>query len=152
MASAYGFEVVDSCLTCPLRTQSFFCALPAHALEAFEKIKIAFLHSAGSTLFAEDEMPRGIYILCRGRVKLSINSSEGKTFIVRLAPPGDVLGLDACVSGRRYGLTAETMLPSQVVFVKRDDFLRFLKEHGDALCERPPILVSPATTPMKLSA
>jgi hypothetical protein len=59
MASPYGFEVVDSCLTCPLRTQSFFCALPSHALEAFEKIKIAFLHSAGSTLFAEDEMSRG---------------------------------------------------------------------------------------------
>ena len=36
------------------------------------------------------------------------------------------------VSVRRYDLTAETTEPSQLNFVSREDFLRFLTEHGDA--------------------
>jgi len=83
-------------------------------------------------LFVEGQMPRGIYLLCKGRVKLSVNSSEGKTMILKMAEPGEVLGLHACVSNTPYELTAETVQPCQVVFIKRDDFHRFLKEHGDA--------------------
>ena len=76
--------------------------------------------------------PRGIFVLCKGRVKLSICSTDGKTLILKIAEPGEVLGLSATVSGKPYELTAETVDPCQVNFVKRDDFLRFLKEHSDA--------------------
>jgi len=50
----------------------------------------------------------------------------------RIAEPGEALGLDAVVTGRPYQLIAETMQPCLLDFVNRDDFLRFLKEHGDA--------------------
>jgi CRP/FNR family cyclic AMP-dependent transcriptional regulator len=43
-----------------------------------------------------------------------------------------VLGLSATISGKPYELTAETIDPCQVNFVKREDFLRFLKNHPDA--------------------
>jgi CRP/FNR family transcriptional regulator len=43
-----------------------------------------------------------------------------------------VLGLHASVSGKPYELTAETLQASQLNFVKREDFLKFLQEHGDA--------------------
>jgi CRP/FNR family transcriptional regulator len=36
------------------------------------------------------------------------------------------------VSGKPYELTAETIDPCQVNFVKREDFLRLLREHADA--------------------
>ena len=49
-----------------------------------------------------------------------------------MTEPGEVLGLSATVSGQPYGLTAETMEPCQANFVKRDDFLRFLKEFPQA--------------------
>ena len=71
-------------------------------------------------------------MLCKGRVKLSICSTDGKTLILKIAEPGEVLGLSATVSGKTYELTAETVDPCQVNFVKREDFLRFLKEHSDA--------------------
>jgi CRP/FNR family transcriptional regulator len=71
-------------------------------------------------------------VLCKGRVKLSVNSSDGKTMILKIAEPGEVLGLHACVTGIPYELTAETVQPCQVVFIKREDFQRFLTEHGDA--------------------
>jgi CRP/FNR family transcriptional regulator len=63
---------------------------------------------------------------------LSICSTDGKTLILKVAEPGEVLGLSATVSGKAYELTAETLDPCQVNFVKREDFLRFLRDHADA--------------------
>lgn len=71
-------------------------------------------------------------MLCQGQVKFSINSREGKTFILRIARTGEVLGLHAVVTGKPYESTAETMQPCRLNFVNQKDFLRFLKEHGDA--------------------
>jgi len=82
-------------------------------------------------LFVEGQVPRGIFVLCKGSVKLSINSPSGRTMIVKLAEPGEVLGLSATISGKPYEITAETIDPCQVNFVKRDDFLRFLKDDAD---------------------
>jgi CRP/FNR family transcriptional regulator len=115
-----------------MRAERLFCDLPTAALQSFESIKYATAYPKGAVLFVEGQAPRGIFVLCKGRVKLSICASDGKTLILKIAEPGEVLGLSAAVSGKAYELTAETIDPCQVNFVKRDDFLRFLKEHSDA--------------------
>ncbi|WP_228370748.1 Crp/Fnr family transcriptional regulator [Candidatus Korobacter versatilis] len=115
-----------------MRAEHIFCDLPASALSAFEAIKYATAYPKSAVLFVEGQAPRGIFVLCKGRVKLSICSTDGKTLILKIAEPGEVLGLSATVSGKTYELTAETIDPCQVNFVKREDFLRFLKEHADA--------------------
>jgi CRP/FNR family cyclic AMP-dependent transcriptional regulator len=132
MLSPYGMEIVESCLTCKFRADRIFCNLPATALQAFENIKYATAYPQGAVLFVEGQLPRGIFVLCRGSVKLSINSPNGRTMIVNLAEPGEVLGLSASISGKPYEVTAETIGPCQVNFVKRDDFLRFLKDDVEA--------------------
>ncbi|MFZ0958968.1 MAG: Crp/Fnr family transcriptional regulator [Candidatus Sulfotelmatobacter sp.] len=128
MLSPYGMEIVESCLTCKLRADRIFCNLPAAALQAFENIKSATAYPPGAVLFVEGQLPRGIFVLCKGSAKLSINSPGGKTMIVKLAEPGEVLGLSATMSGKPYEVTAQTIDPCQVNFVKRDDFLKFLKD------------------------
>jgi CRP/FNR family transcriptional regulator, cyclic AMP receptor protein len=132
MLSPYGLDIIESCLTCKTRTERPFCDLSGVALQAFDTIKYATAYPKGSVLFVEGQAPRGIFVLCMGRVKLSICASDGKTLIVKVVEPGDVLGLSATVSGQPYELTAETIDPCQVNFVKRDDFLRFVKVHPDA--------------------
>ncbi len=132
MLSPYGLDIIESCLTCKTRTERLFCDLPGPALQAFETIKYATAYPKGAVLFVEGQAPRGIFVLCKGQVKLSICATDGKTLIVRIAEPGEVLGLSATVSGKPYELTAETVGPCQVNFVKRDDFLRFLKAHAEA--------------------
>jgi len=131
-AAPYGMELVESCLMCKMRNESFFCSLPPRTLDAFEKIKFPSAMPRASVLFVEGQMPRGIYLLCRGRVKLSVNSSDGKTMILKIAEPGEVLGMHAVVSNQPYELTAETVQPCQVAFIKREDFQKFLEEHGSA--------------------
>jgi CRP/FNR family transcriptional regulator, cyclic AMP receptor protein len=132
VASPYGMDITESCLACKSHTGQLFCSFSASTLEAFEAIKFATIYPAGSVLFMEGQSARGIFVLCKGRVKLSICSSDGKSLILKIAEPGEVLGLSATVSGHAYGLTAEMLEPCQVNFVKREDFLRLLHEHDDA--------------------
>jgi CRP/FNR family cyclic AMP-dependent transcriptional regulator len=132
MLSPYGMELVENCLACNICSEGFFCHLPKADMEAFQKIKFTLAYPPGSTLFTEGQPCRGIYILCRGRVKLSASSSQGQTIIFKVARPGEVLGLNAAVSGTPHEATSETGQACQLNFVKRDDFLKFLTQHNEA--------------------
>ena len=129
MRGPYGFELNENCQTCKLRTDGFFCELQAGALKDLDRLKSSSAYPEGAVLFMENQDPRGVFILCEGQVKLSISSSEGKTMILRLAKPGEILGLTAVFAGTPYEVTAETLRPCQVAFIRRDDFLRYRAAH-----------------------
>jgi len=131
MNAPYGLEPSESCQTCKLKGSGFFCQLTAAAHKDFDAIRTSATYPAGAVLFLEQQDPRGVFVLCAGKVKLSLSSSCGKTLIVRIATPGEVLGLMATMSGSPYEVTAETIYPCQVVFVRRDDFLRFVAKHPE---------------------
>jgi CRP/FNR family cyclic AMP-dependent transcriptional regulator len=120
----------ENCRNC--KAAGFFCNLSASAKAHFEEIKITSGYPKHSTLFRENEEARGIYVLCEGQAKISMSSSEGKTLILRIAHPGEVLGLTEVLAGNPYGITVETLHTSRVSFVRREDFLRFLAQHPEA--------------------
>lgn len=87
---------------------------------------------AGEAVFVEGEPCRGVYILCQGRAKLSIGSPEGRTLIVRIVGPGEILSLNPCLTGGLHDTTLETTQSTDFVFIRRNDFLQFLNDHKDA--------------------
>jgi CRP/FNR family transcriptional regulator, cyclic AMP receptor protein len=115
-----------------MRVGHVFCNLPPATLRCFDNIRYAKSYPNGAVLFAQGQAPQGIFVLCTGSVKLSISATNGRTIIEKIAEPGEELGLAATVSGKPYEMTAETIDPCQVNFVKRDDFLRFLKDDVEA--------------------
>src|ERR1700675_2383751 len=132
MRAPYGLEIIESCLSCPHREDRLFCNLPPAAVQRLAAITSAAAYPKGATLFVEGQSPRGVFILCSGRVKLSTSSANGRTLILRISETGEVLGLPATVTGKPYELTADVIEPTQANFISRDDFLRFLREHGEA--------------------
>ena len=132
MSTPYGLEITENCVICKLRHSGFFCDLPKQSVEDLDKIKYASAFPPGAVLFVEGQVPRGVYIICSGRVNLTTTSRDGKTLILRIAEAGEVLGLHGTVSEKPHELTAETLQPCQLDFVKRDDFLKFLQSHPDA--------------------
>ena len=131
MRGPYGFEPNESCQSCKLRANGFFCQLSPVALKDFNAVKSSATYPAGAVLFLEKQDPRGVFVLCGGEVKLSISSSSGKTLILRIAKAGEILGLMATMSGSPYEVTAETLHPCQVAFIRRDDFFSFIAKHPE---------------------
>ena len=132
MKGPYGFEMTDSCQNCKLRSNGFFCQMSAGALKDLDGIKFSSAYPEGAVLFMERQTARGVYILCEGQVKLTISSSEGKTLILRIAKPGEVLGLVSALAGTLHEVTAETLRPCQVAFIPRDAFLHYIAKHAEA--------------------
>jgi CRP/FNR family transcriptional regulator, cyclic AMP receptor protein len=128
----YGMEIADDCANCPIRKDGFFCQMTAETLADFQKMKFTSLYPNGAVLFVEGQAPRGVYLLCKGRVKLTMASPAGKTVIARVVEAGELLGLHSAISGHAHQVTAETLQPCQVDFIRREDFVRLVHEHGDA--------------------
>jgi CRP/FNR family transcriptional regulator, cyclic AMP receptor protein len=99
--------------------------------EALEQEAVTTTYPTGAVLFAEGQVPRGVFIVRRGRVKLSICGSDGRTLILRIVEAGDPLGVAAVVSGREYEATAETQEPSEISFLRQSDLLRLMRLHGE---------------------
>jgi len=130
MRAPYGMDLIEDCKTCPMRKDGFFCQLPGPALQALNNAKFTTTYPAQAVLYVEGQAPRGVYLLCKGRVKLTMNSADGKTLIVRICEPGEVLGAHAAISGEPYEVTAEALQPCQVDFVRREDFLKLVQEQS----------------------
>ena len=120
-----------SCLDCAQSSDGVFCNLGSAALAAFDGIKSTQTCPKGTVLFREGQDARTVFLLCEGRVRLSLCSESGRRMTVRMAGPGEVLGLSAAVSGGHYEVTAETLGGVEVGVVRRKDLLRFLHEHRD---------------------
>jgi CRP/FNR family cyclic AMP-dependent transcriptional regulator len=108
-----------------------FCDLPADIANTLEQETITTTYPTGAVLFAEAQTPRGVFIVRRGRVKLSICGSDGRTLILRIVEPGCPLGVAAVVSGRPYEATAETQEPCEISFLRQSDLLRLMRLHGE---------------------
>jgi CRP/FNR family transcriptional regulator len=95
-------------------------------VRGFSNLKLTKYYKRGSVLFVEGQRPKGVYVLCAGRAKVSITSAEGKKIVLRIAQPGEMLGINATLRGQPYGATAETLERCRINFISRDDLFRLL--------------------------
>jgi CRP/FNR family cyclic AMP-dependent transcriptional regulator len=132
MNTPYGLEVIEDCIACPLLKDRVFCNLPKDALAGLDAISSTATYPKGAILFVEGQEPRGVFILCTGRVKLYGAAANGKSVIFRIADAGEIIGLPSTLSDKPYEVTAEILEPTQANFIHRNAFLGFLRQHGDA--------------------
>lgn len=132
MTSSEHPRIPTQCTECIKRAPGAFCALPESALSSLEKIKTTNHYPRGSTLFMEGQPTKGVYLLCSGRVKLSSYSEEGKAIILRVAEPGEILGIYAAISGTSHETTAQVTNDCRAGFIKKRDFLELLQTHHAA--------------------
>lgn len=130
MSQPYSYTAPVSCVDCARRSEHKFCDLPEAPFRAFDAIKQSRLYHADETLFMQGEEPAGVFYICSGRVKLSTSSSEGRTLILQLAGPGELLGTSAAIGGHSHAFTAETIEPCHLKFVRRADFLELCRSWG----------------------
>jgi CRP/FNR family transcriptional regulator, cyclic AMP receptor protein len=122
-------HIAQNCSTCPSLSAHAFCSRCGDLLKRVEEVSCTSIYRRKTELFAEGDAPRRVFVLCTGKVKISTSSKMGKSIITRIVEPGDVLGLNAMVSNRAYGATAEMMITGQVKRIPRYSLLRFIRDN-----------------------
>ena len=124
--------IPHSCLECLERPDRLFCDLPVEALKAFDALKSTTECQRGTILFREGSPSKGVFVLCEGRARLFVCSEPGSRLTLRIAGPGEVLGLSACLAGGPHEMTAELLDSTRVALVGRKDLMEFLHDNREA--------------------
>ncbi len=85
-------------------------------------------YGTGVQIFVEGEQSQGIYFVRKGAVELSCAAGRGEARHIRVAGPGEIFGLTAVVSQRPNECSAITKMPTEIIFVERDELQRSLQE------------------------
>jgi CRP/FNR family cyclic AMP-dependent transcriptional regulator len=82
-------------------------------------------------LFHEGLPADHLHVLCAGRVKVTASSSNGRLFLLRVAGPGDILGLAALEEHTLHRVSAETLSRCTIKSIPRADFIRVMRTNPD---------------------
>lgn len=127
----YGIEIVENCTECANATAKFFCSFSLPGLHSLDLVSHKSTVPAGAVLFVEGQVPRGMFVICEGRVNLSTTSKDGKILILKSANAGEAVGLSAVVSGLGFETTAVTATPCQLCFIDRKHVLELIETHTE---------------------
>jgi len=115
-----------------LKSNGFLSNMSEPSIRTINQIARFGRHPADTSIFFEGDIARGVYILCEGRAEVLTVNTDGKTRILKIALPGDVLGLNSVLACTSHEVTLKTIYPCQFAFIARGAFLKFVKDHGDA--------------------
>jgi CRP/FNR family transcriptional regulator len=108
------------------RKSEFFGQNSDEAVFDFFSISERFFYPGAALIVREGQKPASVLLLLEGKVKLSLNSSDGRRLIIGFSSPGEILGLTTVVSGDPYQITAEAQFPCIFSSLPRQSFLDFL--------------------------
>jgi len=83
------------------------------------------------SLFHEGEVPRWLFFVEKGNVKIFKTNDDGRELIMRVAGPGDFLGYLALLRDDRYPESAVALEDSMVRLIPKDDFFALVYGHRD---------------------
>ncbi|SEB42215.1 Crp/Fnr family transcriptional regulator [Terriglobus roseus] len=123
---------MSKCTNCPHVGKYAFCNLGEAARNFLEANSITMEYPRGNVLFREGEAAGAVFLVCSGKVKSTATSTEGRSAILRLSGPGDVLGMSAVMGSTPYEITAEAVLPSRIRVLHARVLQEFMREFNDA--------------------
>lgn len=115
-----------SCEGCKSRHSSLFAHFQGEQVSSLSEMKSCSFYKRKQSLFLEGSIPRGVYCLNKGKVKVFIRGEEGKEQIIHIAGDGEIIGFRAMFSGDPYTVSAETLEDSNICFIGKEDFLNLI--------------------------
>ncbi len=115
-----------SCENCGSRSKSLFSGLTGDQVSDLNEFKSCNHYKKNQGLFLEGSVPRGVYCINKGKVKVFALGDEGKEQIIQIAGDGEILGFRSIFSGEPYKVSATTLEDANICFIHRDSFLSII--------------------------
>lgn len=124
--------MTHNCDDCRNRNLTSLCLLEASEWASFVKGRTLHQFRAREVVFHEGMPTSTVYILCGGRVKLSLNTPRGTTRIVKLlsarSSPCEILDR-AALERPVHSFTCETLTEAQIACIDRTHFIWLLQHN-----------------------
>jgi len=124
MPSTYHKHV--TCENCLSRKESLLCSITGEELDKVDSQKTCAFYKKDQPLFIEGNLPRGVYCINQGKVKIYSRGEDGKEQIIHVATSGEIVGFRAMFSGEAYNVAANTLGESNICFIGKTDFLNMV--------------------------
>lgn len=119
-----------NCATCEVRSNSLFSSFCDEDLVNLNESKTCSYYKKNQPLFIEGNLPRGVFCMHQGKVKVFTRGDSGKEQIIHIAKEGEVLGFRAMFSGDPYKLSATTLEESNICFITKENFLDMIDSNA----------------------
>jgi CRP/FNR family transcriptional regulator, polysaccharide utilization system transcription regulator len=113
-----------SCDDCPFHRKSIFRGIDECDMLDLNIKKTCYFYRKSQIIYYEGKGALGIYCVHEGKIKVFKLGSEGKEQIVRVALPGELLGLRSVISGRPYTASATALDDSVCCFISKRKFFQ----------------------------
>jgi len=109
-----------------LRKSSIFSSLSDDELGELVDLSIERSFTPNESIFWDGDAPEWFYIIAEGKVKIIKHSSLGKEFIIAFFGPDEMFGEVGVFENKPYPASAQAVVETKAVGIKREDFLSFL--------------------------
>jgi CRP/FNR family cyclic AMP-dependent transcriptional regulator len=118
-----------------LREIPLFSRLDDKALGNLEKAAIRRTYPKNTILISKGDKSDQLFVVLKGKLKVSITDASGKEIIMSLLGAGDYFGEMAMIDGESRSATIVTTQASEVLTISRDDFHRTLMSSPELMFE-----------------
>jgi len=118
-----------------LREIPLFSRLDDKALGNLEKAAIRRAYPKNTILISKGDQSDQLFVVLKGKLKVSITDASGKEIIMSLLGAGDYFGEMAMIDGESRSATIVTTQASEVMTISRDDFHRTLMSSPELMFE-----------------
>jgi len=125
-----------------LRYSALFARLPDDEIDAILKHAAIRRYAANAQIICKGDPGSTMMAVLRGRVVITVLSSEGKEIILNIINEGEIFGEIALLDGKERAADATAMTDCELLVVARRSFLPLLerpvmaRELLNVLCER----------------
>ncbi len=114
-----------------LKRSLIFSSLNEDEVAEVARLAIERNFMLGEFVFWDGDAPNWFYMVAEGKVKVLKHSSLGKEFIIAFFGPGEMFGEVAVFENKPYPASAQAVVETKVLGIRRQDFLSFLAHHPE---------------------
>ena len=126
-------DVQHPCGNCGFHDQSIWQPVSGAALpmlnRGFDRIPLA----TGQILFEQGEENSGIYCVSKGLIGIRSYQGDGKSTMLRLAYPGEIIGFRSFMAAQPHHTEAQALVPSRVCMVPRHSVRQIMDRSPEVL-------------------
>lgn len=114
-----------------LKNIPIFSDLEENSLNQILDLGSLKMYAKDEIILNEDEAGTALFVIVKGKVKISRSSKDGKEVILTIMNESDFFGEMAILDGFSRSATVTALEESKLFIVQRNDFLTLLKNHTE---------------------